>query len=188
MTWFRKALSTRPTRRRASLDWGAASASACLPLEPRLLPSASVFDVLTYHNDNLRTGLNANEYLLTTANVNAQTFGKVGQAKVDGQVYAQPLYKVGVPIPGRGTRDVVFVATAHDSVYALDAHSLAGLWKTSFINPARGITTIPTSVYPSDNLGLEIGILGTPVIDAATNTLYVVARTREVSGAAVRYV
>src|SRR5262245_30442913 len=83
------------------------------PLEPRLLPSV---DVLTYHNNNMRDGLNANETVLTPENVNAQTFGKVGQVKLDGQVFAQPLFKSNVPIPGRGTRDVVFVATAHNSV------------------------------------------------------------------------
>jgi len=136
----------------------------------------------------MRLGANPNESVLTPANVNAQTFGKVGQVKVDGQLYAQPLYKTGVPIPGRGTRDVVFVATGHDSVYALDAHSLAGLWKTSFINPARGVTTIPTSLFDEPGLGNEIGIVGTPVIDASSSTLYVVARTREVSGANVKYV
>src|SRR5438128_323507 len=122
---------SRPKRLSLRLEGGADC--ACQPLEPRLLPSA---DVLTYHNKNQRTGLNANETVLTPANVNVQTFGKIGQVAVDGQVYAQPLYKSGQFILGLGFRDVVYVATAHDSVYAFDAHTLQSLWKTSFINPA----------------------------------------------------
>src|SRR3954451_9748257 len=116
MPLFRKALRARPIRRRAAFEVGCGS--ACVPLERRLLPSA---DVLTYHNDNMRTGANPSETVLTPDNVNAQTFGRVGQVKVDAQVYAQPLYKSGVAVPGRGPRGVVFVAPAHDSVYAFDA-------------------------------------------------------------------
>src|SRR5262249_24180179 len=103
---------------------------------------------------------------------------------------ASPLYVPNVNIPGRGLRNVVYVATEHDSVFACDADGLQStpLWKVSFIDPAHGITTVP----PGDtgaccDISPEIGITGSPVIDPATNTLYVVAKTKE-SAANVTYV
>src|SRR4051812_10724735 len=78
-----------------------------------------VVSVLTYHNDLARTGLNSNETVLTTANVNSGQFGKRASFQVDGQVYGQPLYVPSLNIAG-GTHKVVFVATQHDSVYAFD--------------------------------------------------------------------
>ena len=86
-------------------------------LETRLLLSASV---LTYHNDNASDGQNTQETLLTPSNVNSTSFGKVFTTSVDGQAYAQPLFVQGLNIAG-GVHNVLFVATEHDSVYALDA-------------------------------------------------------------------
>src|SRR5438067_4438269 len=88
-----------------------------------LFSSALAQDVLTYHNTNARNGVNPNERILTLANVNVSTFGKLFTLSVDGKVDAQPLYKAGVDIPGQGIHNLLFVATEHDSVYAFDADS-----------------------------------------------------------------
>src|SRR5579884_1046582 len=98
--------------------------------------NASSIDVVTYHYDNMRTGQNTHETILTPANVNVGSFGKLGEFVVDGLVDAQPLYLSNVAIPGKGTKNVLYVATEHGSVYAFDAESVNGstgtfLWKTS---------------------------------------------------------
>lgn len=144
-------------------------------------------NVLTGHNDNARTGLNPNETILNPTNVNIYGFGKIYDRRVDGPVYAQPLYISNLPIPGKGTHNVVFVATMHDSVYAFDADSnTAPLWQKSFINPAAG-TNVPTAaqVAPGQDCTTfvgDVGICGTPAIDFVSGTLYVVARTKEAAG------
>jgi fibronectin type 3 domain-containing protein len=147
-------------------------------------PSHAV-SVLTQHNDNARTGANLSETVLNTTNVNPTQFGLVGVKSVDGQIYAQPLYVPNVVIPGKGTHNVVYVATEHDSVYAFDAddpNAQAPLWRVSFINPAAGVTTVSTADIACGDISPEVGITGTPVIDAAGGTLYVVAKTKETSG------
>ena len=147
---------------------------------------------LTYHGDNLRTGLNASETLLTPANVNPIRFGKLFSYSVDGFIVGQPLYVQNVPISGQGTHNVVYVTTQHDSLYAFDADtpgSGAPLWKTSFINPSAGVTAVPISENGCPDVGYsEVGIMGTPVIDATTSTLYVSVKTKEMVGTTKTYV
>jgi hypothetical protein len=154
-------------------------------LETRLVP-ANV-DVLTYHYDGLLSGNNTQETQLTPANVNSTNFGLLVSAPVDGQIYASPLYKSNLAIPGRGTHNVAFVATENDSVYAFDADTGAQLWKRSFINPAAGVTPVP-SADTSGNVFPMYGITGTPVIDANTNTMYVVAQTKEIISGVAHYI
>ena len=132
--------------------------------------------------------------LLTPANVNVATFGRLITYPVDGYVYTQPLYVSGLVIPGQGTHDAVFVATEHNSVYAFDADSNAGsngglLWQTNLGMSALSNNHEFGDRYNNDNytdIVPEVGITGTPVIDLAAGTLYVDVRTRVV-GAATNY-
>jgi hypothetical protein len=147
--------------------------------------------MLTYHYDNMRSGVNYNETVLTPANVRPTTFGKLFSYPLDGVAYASPLYDANVSIPGQGTHAVVYVATAHDTIYAFDAdgRSATPLWKDSFIDPANGITTVPAfDTGECCDIAPEIGISGTPVIDHASNTMYVVVKTKEVTGSTTKYV
>jgi hypothetical protein len=150
------------------------------------LTAQAQVNVTTWHNDSLRSGLNPQETILTTANVNTTDFGKLFSVPVDGQVYAQPLVLSGVSIGG-GTHNVVYVATEHDSVYAIDAQSGATYAQVSLI-PAGGTTVNSSSDLTTScgDIQPEIGITGTPVIDPASNTLYVVAKSK-VNGSIVQF-
>jgi hypothetical protein len=157
-------------------------------------PNVSALNVLTYHNDNFRTGANTNEVLLTPANVNVSTFGRLITYPTDGLIIAQPLYVAGLTIPGQGTHNTVFVATENNTVYAFDADSNAGtngglLWRTNlgasvssfndqFGNRGTG------SYYP--DIVPVVGITGTPVIDPASGTLYVNVHTA-IGGSTTNY-
>jgi uncharacterized repeat protein (TIGR01451 family) len=147
-------------------------------------------DTTEFHGDASRTGFNQNETVLTPANV-ASGFGQVWQSPVlDGHLYASPVYLDSVLIQGNGnaanhagdgvqsasfqgkTVGVVFAATGGGSVYAIAAQDTDGtsgtapgtvLWKTHLGNPYGGID------------GNSIGVLSTPIIDAASNRIYVTA-------------
>jgi hypothetical protein len=138
-------------------------------------------NVLTQHNDNERTGANLQEVVLNTSNVNAQRFGKLFERVVDGHIYAQPLYVSNVTIPGRGIRNVVYVATMHNTVYAFDADDPNAA--TPFWSRSLGTSIpVPDPLVPGTarpNIQVEIGIIGTPVISLTYNALYVVAATKE---------
>jgi hypothetical protein len=135
--------------------------------------------VLTQHNDNVRSGANLQETKLNTANVNVNDFGLVASREVEGQIYAQPLYVPNVIIAGK-TKNIVYVATMHNWVYAFDADDLtpgAGLlWKRQ-VDPHP----VPSHFYGQNYIDISnnnddpIGILSTPVIDPAANTIYLVA-------------
>jgi hypothetical protein len=141
--------------------------------------------VTTWRNDIGRTGQNIQETQLTPANVNSATFGKYFAYAVDGYVYAQPLYVSGLNIAG-GTHDVVFIATEHDSVYAMDADHNQQLWHVSLLDTAHGAAAGAATATKADIGGSsvvpEIGITSTPVIDAATKTIFVVAKSKENGG------
>ena len=143
-------------------------------------PAIGFKGVLTYHNDNLRSGHNPNETALALKNVNSTTFGKLFIVSADGKVDAQPLYVPGISISG-GMHNVLFIATEHDSVYAVDADNGAPLWQ---------VTMLKQGESPSDDRGCgqvspEIGVTATPVIDPSAGphgTLYVTAMSKDTSG------
>ena len=145
-------------------------------------------NVLTWRYDNTHQGQNTQETILTPANVNTNTFGKLFSYTVDGQVYAQPLYVGNLTLPNQTTHNVIFIATEHDSVYAFDADNNGGansgpLWKASMISTAHGAasgaTTVPAADVSTQDLHPEIGISSTPVIDINTSTIFVVAKSKE---------
>jgi hypothetical protein len=147
--------------------------------------AAGQASVVTNRHDNARTGLNPNETILAPTNVTKSRFGRLFSHSVDGYIVGQPLYLPNVNIGGT-LHNVVFVATLHDSVYAFDADHNTGsnalpLWQVNFTDPAAGITTASGSFLPCPNVHRfpESGIVSTPVIDRATSTIYVVAKTNE---------
>jgi uncharacterized protein (TIGR03437 family) len=141
-------------------------------------------NILTANGNNDRTNANLQESALSPATVNSTTFGKLGSFPVDGQVYAQPLYVSGLQFSG-SVRNVVYVTTMHNSVYAFDADatsSNAMLWQVNLGNP------VPASLLFGQfgDVGVEVGILGTGAIDLQRSVLYVVADVLE-HGAPVFY-
>lgn len=145
--------------------------------------------VLTQHNDNSRSGQNLNETYLNTSNVNVSSFGKLFSLSVDGYLYAQPLYVPNLTIQGQ-THNVVYVATEHNSVYAFDADDPSAstpLWHVDQTTlgtpvPSQDICQIQVpdgcAGQPFADVGPEIGITSTPVIDPSTDTIYVVSKTK----------
>lgn len=140
-------------------------------------------EVLTHHNDVSRTGAALDETILSPKTLQSQGFGRLFSLVVDGQIYAQPLVVTGLAIPGKGGRNVVFVATMRNMVYAFDAEGgdALPLWQTSLGSP------MPYDRIPKDagarlgqyNIRPYIGITSTPVIDRAKQVIYVVAKIAE---------
>ena len=138
--------------------------------------------VLTYHNDVSRDGADTQEYALTAATVGSSTFGKLFSCAVDGAVYAQPLWVPGLTIGG-ASHNVLFVATQHDSLYALDADATPCVtyWQAKLLDTLHGGTANETPIIWNDvgncfgDIYPEVGVTGTPVIDPGTNTIYLVS-------------
>jgi hypothetical protein len=159
---------------------GSLTHTATLALTVQAATRTAAPDITTYHNDVARDGLNAQETILTQANVNTTQFGKIAFDTVDGKVDAQPLYLANVPI-ATALHNVLYVASEHGSLYAFDADTATQLWKTSLI---------PTAETASDTHGCgqitpEIGITATPVIDRALGTngaIFAVATTKDATG------
>ncbi len=151
--------------------------------------------VLTYHNDLARDGANTQEYALNPTTVTTTTFGKLFSCTVDEAIYAQPLWVPNLIIGGV-KRNVIFVATQNDSLYAFDADSnstpCSPLWHANLLDAAHGgisgETSVPSSGsdhlvgYGNGDIAPEVGVTGTPVIDPATDTLYVVSKSVIASG------
>ncbi len=144
-------------------------------------------DVLTFYNDGARTGIQPNETALTPSNVNSTLFGKILNFAVDGDVYAQPLYVSQYTMSDGSVHNVLFVATEHDWVYAFDANgnnpSTGYLWRVSLLG--SGETWVSSNDVGTGDITPDIGITGTPVIDRAGGTLYVVAKSKTTSGTTV---
>lgn len=143
---------------------------------------APIINVLTAQYNNARTSQNTHETILTTTNVNPTSFGKIFSYNVDGNIYAQPLYVGGVFIGGVA-RNVIFVATENDSIYAFDADSGTNpnpLWQRSLLSPPDVIAYPCLDNHKACTIYPVVGITGTPAIHRPSNTMYLVARTKEV--------
>ena len=143
-------------------------------------PNTQHISVVTQHNDNTRAGLNDRETALTTASVNSAHFGKLFSLAVDDEVYSQPLL-VGNLAIASGTHNVVFIATVNNSIYAYDGDDGTLYWKKNYtasgMRPPSWNDFASGWCNPYTNFTSSIGIVGTPVIDTTTGTIYFVARS-----------
>ncbi len=181
-------------------------------LEARVLMSA--VNVTTFHNDIGASGANLQETTLSPANVNVSSFGKLYTVPLDGNVYTQPLVLTqniiaagpNTTAGAAGLHDVVFAATEHDSLYAIDSATGTVLWKRSFLDTtspgvgltpgsdinntlsATSITAVPYADVGIADISPEVGITGTPVIDAAAGRIYLVVKTKETINGVSHYV
>lgn len=150
-------------------------------------PPVQHLAVATYHNDNARSGINSQETTLTPANVNVVSFGKLASVPVQGLVFAQPLFIDNITMSDGKAHKVAIVATEHDQVYGIDSDTYQVLWQRSLLDTQGSITPIPTDDVNCHVLGDEEGITGTPVIDADSETVYVVGSTKETTQGQAQY-
>ena len=162
------------------------------PFQPTLATAPSDFaltvtfngDFLTFHHDTTRSGVQPTETTLTPANVNGTTFGKLRTFATDGFNYAQPLFVSGYTMSDGAAHNVIYAATSHGSVYAFDADgnnpAAGNLWHVQLAN-AGEVPPVPSDIGGCTNPNPESGIIGTPVIDRASGTLYVISKTKNVS-------
>ena len=166
-------------------------ATFCAPASSLLAQTPTPVPVLTWRYDLTHAGQNTSETLLTPANVNVTSFGKLFTVAVDSTLYAQPLYVPGLTMSDGLAHNVLFVATENDSIYAFDADSNGGantspIWHITLLDAAHGagsgataVPADPQGIAPQGDIGPTIGITGTPTINPATNTMYVVGNTYE---------
>jgi len=161
-----------------SLKWLVRVISAVV-FQAGFLQVAAHAQITTSQYDNQRTGATLNEKVLSPQNVNSKQFGKLGEFKVDGAVYAQSLFLPAVEVPGKGKHDILFIATEHDTVYAFDAYHTTDppLWQVSLLDKKKGETPVPARAVACPFIQPEVGITPTPVIDRKTGTFYVLVRT-----------
>ncbi len=164
--------------------------NACsAPMTDTRVPNPQMVSVLTQHNNNTRSGWNDNETALTTSNVNVQQFGALFSLPVDDHVYAQPLV-VGNVAVGNTYRNVVYVATVNNTLYAYDGDDGRLYWTRNFtapgMRPPRNTDMTGACGGTYTNFAGNIGIVGTPVIDAAKQLVYFVARSTSGTGAFVQ--
>ena len=133
--------------------------------------------VLTAHNSNYRSGQNLLETTLTPANVNPTQFGKLFSMPINGSAYAQPLYVPQVAIPGKGTHNVLYVVTSGDDIYAYDADDNGGIEATPLWSHSLLTIAPPAGGYQN-----YFGVIGTPVIDPTSNTIYFVSSENSSAG------
>ena len=150
--------------------------------------------VTSFHGDINNSGVDSTETTLTPSNVNTTSFSKRFATTVDGKIYAQPLYMPNVNVvsgPNAGVHNLVFVATEHDTLFAIDAQSGAIVWQTSFTASGLAgavITSVPSGDTNSTDTSPEIGVTSTPVIDPSTNCLYCTAKTKQTISGVNHYV
>lgn len=140
--------------------------------------ASAAINILGNRYDNNRTAANLTETTLTPTTVSSSTFGKIGSYSVDGAIFAQPLYVQGALTTGQMVaKNVLYVATMHDVVYAFDADNpgSAPLWTHDY----RGTGITPGTPFDTVTASDGMGIVGTPVIDLASNRMYLVAETME---------
>jgi len=142
-------------------------------------------NILTANGGNDRTNANLQEAQLAPSTVYPGGFGKLATFPVDGQVYAQPLYLSGWKVPNIGARNVLYITTMHNSVYAFDADSASPgtlLWQVNL-----GASVPSAELYGGySDIAAEVGILSTGAIDLTRGLLYVVSDVFE-HGAPVFY-
>ncbi len=153
-----------------------------LPASALLIAScvAAQVSVPTQHNNNNRTGENHQEIWLNTTTVNVSNFGRRFALPVDGNIYAQPLYVANLAIGG-AERNVLYVATEHNTVYAFDADDSKGtiLWQKNLGGsvPSQDVCAASGCFY--EDITPEIGITSTPAIDVSKHVIYVVAKNKD---------
>ena len=183
--------STRPASASFGIDALRRAGALTIAVLAAALSCWGQASVLTQRNDNLRSGLNPNETILTTSNVNVNEFGKLFSVGVDDQVTAQPLYVYHVTFPGNVIHNVLIVATENDSVYAFDADTHTGananpLWQANLLDAAHGaapgeVPFLFSNIPVCGDITPQIGITSTPVIDTSTSpaTIFVEAYSQD---------